>query len=947
MVQKQAAYSRDTAGNAFADDDPLAELARLVGYDAPAVRRDPPLGASVAPTEPYRPANGQGHAAPPADVDLQDELLRDLDGYVDDSAFAAAPATHHHHAHEPLSAPLAAAEPVSFGGAASGYHEPSRHVDEELSLADELEWSVSDVTPEPPAVRSGGADPRDGYGRHRLPLANFNAVTAGTARAAPSRQDDGYGQRHEPVMAHEPDMAPAVEPTPVHLEPVRSEQVQAHAAPLQHEPEADFDFGFSPEPTVSVSTARREPEFDAPQPRHEPLLQPATDPYFAAAPLAPAQQDVSSFFDALARSEEHMPAPVASDHSNYGRTDYSHAPQAYAHQAPEPQYVAVETQPQSHHEPDVVEPESDLLGADFDFELEDIELDLSELEAEAAAVEHHRPVAEVEAPVAAPAAVDYAPASHVSSPREHHAPAAHAPVSEPVAHPPLEAAPLPFDAAEISDQDEHLEALAHLDVPDLPPVEDAAPVAYTPDYDFDIDAELATLLDQTVEPRGAPAPSRATPVMAAAAVAAPVAAAAAMPPLAEQVKNMPSDDFDVFEKALEEDFRRSLDGPHSFGTKPVGPVPVPLEAEEYDDEEAPGRSRRWMAVAAAAAVVLVAGGGVFAWIKTGSVDGIGSGEPKIVMADKGPVKVVPADPGGKSVPNQNKAVYDRVSGSTPDQPQQKNLISSQEEPMDVAQRTLGPDNLPLDQESAADTAGMDGDGQDGAGNGQPGQTDGAKTGDQQNMTPRKVKTMIVRPDGSLVAQDVPAGTSPQTNSQPAQPPQGAKPALAGQPAAAPQTVEQAMAANNTAPAAADTAAAAPAQDNAGVPAPNMPVPRNRPTPSSAPTQTAAAAPTQLAAPAKPAPTAPAATQTASAGGAGGYLVQISSLPSEADAQKSYKSLSAKFGSVIGGRGVDIKAADIPGKGTYYRVRIPAGSKDEAVSLCERYRGAGGTCMVVR
>lgn len=931
MVQKQAAYSRDTAGNAFADDDPLAELARLVGYDAPVVRRDPPLGAPSTPAEPYRPANGPAHAMPPAAVDLQDELLQDLDGYVDDPAFSVAPATHYSHAHEPVSAPLAAAEPVSFGGGASGYREPSRPVDEDLSLADELEWSVGDVTPEPPPVRSGGADPTDGYGRHRLPLANFNAVTAGTARATPPRQDDAYSQRREPVMAPESVMAPAVEPV--------------HAAPVQHEPEADFDFGFSPETTLSATAARREPDLDAPQRRHDlPLLQPATDPYFAAAPLAPAPQEVPSFFEALVRSEEHAPEPVAAAHAAYGRTEYNPAPQAFAYEAPEPRYDAVEAQHQAHPEPDVAEEESDLLGADFDFDLEDIELDLSELEAETAAVEHHRPVMEVEAPVAAPfaaAAVSHAPESQTTLQREHYAPAVHAPVSEPaahqpVAHQPVEAAPLPFDAAEISDQDEHLEALAHLDVPDLPPVEDAAPVAYTPDYDFDIDAELATLLDQTVEPRGAPAPSRATPVLAAAAVAAPVAAAAAMPPLAEQVKNMPSDDFDVFEKALEEDFRKSLDGPHSFGSKPTGPVPVPLEAEDYDDEETPGRSRRWVAVAAAAAVVLVAGGGVFAWLKTGSVDGVGSSEPRVVMADKGPVKVVPADPGGKSVPNQNKAVYDRVSGTASDQPQQKNLISSQEEPMDVAQRTLGPDNLPLDQESAADTAGMDTDGQNAANTGQP-------AGDQQNMAPRKVKTMIVRPDGSLVTQDAPAGNAQPANSQPVQQP-GAKPAT--QPGAAPQTVEQAMAAGDNAPAT-DTAAAAPAQDNTGVPAPNMPVPRNRPTQSPSATQTAAAAPAQLTAPAKPAQAAPAATQTAAAGGAGGYLIQISSLPSEADAQKSYKNLSAKFGSVIGGRGVDIKAADIPGKGTYYRVRIPAGSKDEAVSLCERYRGAGGTCMVVR
>ena len=95
-----------------------------------------------------------------------------------------------------------------------------------------------------------------------------------------------------------------------------------------------------------------------------------------------------------------------------------------------------------------------------------------------------------------------------------------------------------------------------------------------------------------------------------------------------------------------------------------------------------------------------------------------------------------------------------------------------------------------------------------------------------------------------------------------------------------------------------------------------------------------------------APAAAAPTQVASLGD-GGYVIQIASLPSQADAQKSYQNLSAKFGSVIGGRGVDIKAAEIAGKGTFYRVRIPAGSKADAVALCEKYRSAGGTCLVAK
>ena len=78
---------------------------------------------------------------------------------------------------------------------------------------------------------------------------------------------------------------------------------------------------------------------------------------------------------------------------------------------------------------------------------------------------------------------------------------------------------------------------------------------------------------------------------------------------------------------------------------------------------------------------------------------------------------------------------------------------------------------------------------------------------------------------------------------------------------------------------------------------------------------------------------------------GSYVIQIASLPSEAEAQSSYNKLSAKFSGVIGGRGVDIRKAEIKNKGTYYRVRILAGSRQEATELCARYKSAGGSCLV--
>jgi hypothetical protein len=88
-----------------------------------------------------------------------------------------------------------------------------------------------------------------------------------------------------------------------------------------------------------------------------------------------------------------------------------------------------------------------------------------------------------------------------------------------------------------------------------------------------------------------------------------------------------------------------------------------------------------------------------------------------------------------------------------------------------------------------------------------------------------------------------------------------------------------------------------------------------------------------------------ATPAAAPLAAGTYVIQVASLPSEAEAKASYAKLSQRFASVIGGRGVDIRRAEIKNKGTYYRVRIPAGSKEEAQALCSRYKAAGGSCLV--
>jgi hypothetical protein len=84
------------------------------------------------------------------------------------------------------------------------------------------------------------------------------------------------------------------------------------------------------------------------------------------------------------------------------------------------------------------------------------------------------------------------------------------------------------------------------------------------------------------------------------------------------------------------------------------------------------------------------------------------------------------------------------------------------------------------------------------------------------------------------------------------------------------------------------------------------------------------------------------------GGSGGYLVQVSSQLSEADAQASFRALQSKFPTVLGSYNPLIKRADVPDKGVRYRTMVgPFGSSEEASQLCGSLKSAGGQCIVQR
>jgi hypothetical protein len=516
-----------------------------------------------------------------------------------------------------------------------------------------------------------------------------------------------------------------------------------------------------------------------------------------------------------------------------------------------------------------------------------------------------------------------------------------------------------------------------------------------PEYDFDIDAEMASLFN-TPAKETAPEPANSAVEAAAASWARVTSTKAA------EVKK-PVDELDEFERALEEDFRRSV---REASHPPENVARMTFEASSITADRRRARSMRGLAVAAVAVIVVGTGAyGAYKWVSHGSPI-IASGEPRVITADKDPVKVVPENPGGKVVPNQDKAVYDRVTGDAAPAPKQKELVSSNEQPVDVVQKTLVPEVSPDDSDGGDDAPVAStpvGETEDPRLlPNQGSNTASANADDQDNVpsvSPRKVRTMIVKADGTLVARDdsapatdntaKTAATSPKlapaSSAAPIKPPAANQTAVADAHASAIhnasegdapsaesapiRVVKTAPLAETHAPSAAAPAAATvasasnppvaaqaaptpvpavstPAQDaanNAPAASDLAPVPTSRPAQPAkvdthpAPAQTQVASVNPAAQAAKSAPAASA--------GAGGYVMQIASLPSEADAKKSQANLSAKFASVIGGHPIEVKRFDIAGKGTYYRVRVVAGTKDQAADLCVRYRQAGGTCLI--
>jgi hypothetical protein len=304
-----------------------------------------------------------------------------------------------------------------------------------------------------------------------------------------------------------------------------------------------------------------------------------------------------------------------------------------------------------------------------------------------------------------------------------------------------------FDADMITEPDETVETVADIDVPDLP---DDQPQVVVRDFDNDIEREFAEILD----PEIMPADER--PRLAS--VGGLGAAAMAEPDWGQDVnaadRSETSDDYAALERELSDgDIHVSppYDDAGSSVHKPEaldGEYASGLHGAEASEQSG---SRGPVVALAVLGLAVLAGVGAFGWSMMTGGDGAVDDGPRIIRADKEPVKVLPENPGGATVPNQNKVVYDRVAGGDGAQSGQPSLVNTVEEPVDVVQRTLDPSVLPLEGRGELPSVKSE---ERLTADGDPDVAAGAGTGTPL-VSPRRVRTMVVRPDGSIVAREDP------------------------------------------------------------------------------------------------------------------------------------------------------------------------------------------------
>ncbi len=344
---------------------------------------------------------------------------------------------------------------------------------------------------------------------------------------------------------------------------------------------------------------------------------------------------------------------------------------------------------------------------------------------------------------------------------------------------------------------------------------------------------------------------------------------------------------------------------------------LPEHGEAVVEEVQPKRRGRTLVIVAALlGIAIVGAAGTFGYR---TIFGPTAGkQPPVIGPQAGPNKVPPT---ATSQPEASKQIYDRIPG---DPKPNERVVPRIETPIDLAART-GPVPTPAPSTPAVTPA------------------PAAPTAPPTSTTePRRVRTLTVRADGSIVSEPTapvrtpaPAVTPPRPSTQPAPAPAPARPLAVNPYAPATEEPEETPTATPTrAPTTTTTPAPRPATQPTQGPVwpPLQTQTATQPTgPGTTPVRIQTQTPTIQTAPA-----------------ASGYVVQVSSQRSEAEAQNAWRSLQARYAAVLGSQQATIRRADLGERGTFYRAQVgPFTSREPADQLCQRLKAAGGECLVQR
>ncbi|HET7716353.1 MAG TPA: SPOR domain-containing protein [Bauldia sp.] len=413
-----------------------------------------------------------------------------------------------------------------------------------------------------------------------------------------------------------------------------------------------------------------------------------------------------------------------------------------------------------------------------------------------------------------------------------------------------------------------------------------------------------------------------------------------------------------------------------------------LDAAAYADDEFPPfpedelaslkrrRSGRVMAVVAAMLAIVVVGGAAVFLFRSDSATG---SPPPIIAADAGPTKVPPDEPTTTETDAQGKLIYDRVDDSS-DGSDTRLVTSGQAQVGDVPSEDTEIADNPISRVIIPGGPGVDPpaseDGTDGqaviaeAGAPEP------PEGEQSGIGPRMVRTVVVKPDGTIVSSEA-TGVDEEGNALPAE----NRTEVASAPEAVPETRTQMDAVleggdlpvnpdplGQPEPREEPATAAAPAEPEpipeppgesqvAAAEVPDLPSPQPEASapaavtpepvaPPPAEPQTIVATTGEADGPIDLTPgTAPAAGAAREGGGA--VLVQVSAQRSEEAAISAYRGLQQRYPNILGSFQPRIVRADLGERGIYYRVRIGPFSSGDATRLCEDLKAAGGDCLLAR